>query len=75
MLYMPVILLMCMSSAGAVTCSYLFQQVDELISGQPLEDGEVGELRGVSPGTVSHAGHTTDTGQHSGIHDWHKQRK
>lgn len=36
--------------------SHLFQQVDELISGQPLQQGEVGRLRGISPGTVSHTG-------------------
>lgn len=41
-----------------VTCNvtHLFQQVDELISGQSLEQGEVRELRGISPGTVSHDG-------------------
>ena len=36
--------------------SHLFQQVDELISGQPLEQREVRELRAISPGTVSHPG-------------------
>lgn len=40
----------------AAVGSYLFQQVDELISGQPLEQREVRELRGISPGTVSHTG-------------------
>lgn len=36
--------------------SNLFQLVDEMISGEPLQEGEVRQLRRVCPGTVSHTG-------------------
>lgn len=51
---MNISLVVCLYNDLSLT--HLFQQVDELIPGQPLQQREVRDFRGISPGTVSHAG-------------------
>lgn len=51
-----VVLLLMWLQPGVAVQPDLFQQVDELISGQPLQQREVRELRGISPATLRHAG-------------------